>query len=197
MQGYAQDRDRLSPSTGTSLSLLAKYGLVLASLVGYVTLALLAEHLAATGSMEDAGPWFHYAAGAVFGALVLGPYAAPSRRVARITALAVASAGIYWLAVRFVAEAPIPYDVIVSFGVAGSSAALLCGLAVVAVAPRPFGWKLVPLLLVAGALGGAAFKIRIPDDELLLAGHATWQLLVCLAMHFGLRPSDLTSSSAS
>lgn len=187
----------MSPSTGTSLSLLAKYGLVLASLVGYVALALLAEHVAATGSMEDTGPWFHYAAGAVFGALVLGPYAAPSRRVARIAVLAVAGAVIYWLAVRFVAEAPIPYDVIVSLVAAGSLAALLCGVAVIVIAPRPFGWKLVPLLFAAGALGGAAFKLRVPDDELLLVGHSTWQLLVCLALHYGFRSGSLTSSSAS
>ena len=166
-------------------SLVAKYGLVLASMVGYVALALLAEHLAATGSMEDAWPWFHYAAGAVFGAFVLGPYAAPSRRMARIAALATASAMIYWLAVRFVAEAPLPFGSIVSLVISGSLAALLSGLAAIVIAPRPFRWKLVPLLLGAGALGGAASEIRIPDDELLLAGHATWQLLVCLALHFG------------
>lgn len=178
-------------------SLVAKYGLALASLVGYAALAILAEHLAATGRIVDAGLWFHYAAGAVFGALVLGPYAAPRRRIARIAALAVASAAIYWLAVRFVTEAPMPFDVIVSLVVAGSLAALSCGVAVIVIAPRPFGWKLVPLLFAAGALGGAAFKIRIPDDELLLAGHATWQLLVCLALHFGLRPSGHSPSSAS
>ncbi len=115
----------------------------------------------------------------------------------RILALAAASAAIYWLAVRFVADGPIPYDSIVSLIVAGSGAALLCGLAVVFIAPRAFSWGLVPLLLAAGALGGAAFEIRIPNDELLLVGHATWQLLVCLALHYGFRRTGLTSSSAS
>jgi hypothetical protein len=179
----AKPEDSLGADS-TGFTLRGKYGLLLASLTGYVALALLAEHLAATGRTTEAGPWFHYAAGAVFGALVLGPYAAPRRRIARVVTLAVASAAIYWLAVRFVTETPIPYDVIVTLGIAGSSAALLCGLAVIVVAPRPFCWKLVPMLLAAGALGGAAFKFRIPDDELLLAGHATWQVLVCLALHF-------------
>jgi hypothetical protein len=115
----------------------------------------------------------------------------------RILALAAASAAIYWLAVRFVADGPIPYDSIVSLIVAGGGAALLCGLVTVVIAPRAFSWGLMPLLLAAGALGGAAFEVRIPNDELLLVGHAAWQLLVCLALNYGFRRTGLTSSSAS
>ncbi len=178
-------------------SLPVKYGLALASLAGYVGLALAADYLIATGRMPDAGPWFQYAAGAVFGALVLGPYARSPHRVLRIFALAVVSAAIYWLAVRFVAEAPLPFGSIVSLMIAGSLAALLSGLAVIAIAPQPFGLGALALLLAGGAAGGAAFEIRIPDDELLLAGHAAWQLLVCVALHVGFRPAGLTSSSAS
>lgn len=177
--------------------LLGKYALALASLIGFVAISLLGEYLESGVGFSESGFWLRLAVGAVFGTCVLGPYAAPARRVPRILALAVASAAIYYLAVRFVAEGPIPYDSIVSLIVAGSGAALLCGLAVVVIAPRPFGWRIVPLLLVAGALGGAAFEIRIPNDGLLLVGHATWQLLVCLALHFGFRPEGLTSSSAS
>lgn len=186
-----------SPSTGTSLSFVLKYALALVSVTAYVALALLAEHLEALGRFRDPGLWFHYAAGAVFGALVLGPYAVRRGRVARIVVLAVAGAAIYWLAVRFVTETPLPFDAVVSLVVAGSLAALLCGLAVVAIAPRAFRWGMAALLLVAGALGGAAFDVRVPADELLLIGHAAWQLLVCLALHFALRPGGLTSSSAS
>ena len=179
------------------MPLVAKWLMTLASLTGYIALALLADHLAATGHIQDGGPRFHYAAGAVFGVFVLGPYAAPAHRVPRILALAAASAATYWLAVRFVADGPIPYDSIISLIVAGSGAALLCGLATVVIAPRAFSWGLVPLLLAAGALGGAAFEVRIPNDELLLVGHAAWQLLVCLALHYGFRWTGLTSSSAS
>lgn len=178
----------MSPFAGSGPSLIVKYGLALASVTGYVGLALAADHLAAAGRMHDAGLWFQYAAGAAFGALVLGPYAGSPRRATRILALALASAAIYWLAVRFVAEAPLPFGSIVSLVMAGSLAALLSGLAVIAIAPRPFGPGVLALLLAAGAAGGAAFEIRIPEDGLLLAGHATWQLLVCLALHFGFRP---------
>jgi hypothetical protein len=178
-------------------SLLVKYALALVSLTAFVAISLLGEHLDSGAGFSESGFWLRLSTGAVFGALVLGPYAATAHRVPRILALAVASAAIYWLAVRFVADGPIPYDSIVSLVVAGSGAALLCGLAVVFIAPRAFSWSLVLLPLAAGALGGAAFEIRIPNDELLLVGHATWQLLVCLALHFGFRPGGLTSSSAS
>ena len=170
--------------TVTSIPLLGKYSLALVSLIAFVAISLLGEHLEAGVGFSESGFWLRLAVGAVFGACVLGPYAAPAT-------------AIYYLAVRFVADGPIPYDSIVSLIAAGSGAALLCGLAVVVIAPRPFGWRIVPLLLVAGALGGAAFEIRIPNDELLLVGHAAWQLLVCLALHFGFQPWGLTSSSAS
>lgn len=177
--------------------LLGKYALALVSLIALVAIALLGDQLESQVGSWATGLWFRLLTGAVFGACVLGPYTAPSHRVPRILALAVASVAIYWLAVRFVAEGPIPYDSIVSLVIAGSGAALLCGLAVVFIAPRVFGWGVAPLLLAAGAVGGAAFEIRIPNDELLLFGHAGWQLLVCLALHFGFRPGGPTSSSAS
>jgi hypothetical protein len=168
---------------------LYKYALVFASLVAYAVIWQIAEALDPIEGFPDAGLWFHYVVGAVVGALVLGPYAAPDRRALRVLALAAASAIIYYLAVRFVAEGPIGYDVILSFVLAGSGAALLCGLALVAIAPRPFAWRLVPLLLAAGAAGGAAFELELAFDPVLLVGHAAWQMLVCLALHFALRPS--------
>jgi hypothetical protein len=185
----------MASATGTGFTLLAKYALALVSLIAFVAISLLGEHLASGGGFSEFGFWLRRATGAVFGACVLGPFAAAAHRVERILALAVASAAIYWLAVRFVADGPIPYDSIVSLVVAGSGAALLCGLAVVFIAPRAFSWRLVPLLLAAGALGGAAFEIRIPNDELLLAGHAAWQLLVCLALHLGFRQAGQLDNS--
>ena len=41
------------------------------------------------------------------------------------------------------------YDMIASFILAGSAAALLSGLAVVLIAPQAFSWKLLPLTLAA------------------------------------------------
>ena len=178
-----------NPSTGTSFPLLYKCARVVASLVAYAVIWQVAEALDSIEAFPDAGLWFHYVVGAVFGALVLGPYAAPDRRAMRILALAVASAFIYFLAVRFVAEGPIGYDAILSFVVAGGVAALLCGLAVAAIAPRPFGSPHLPKLHAAGAAGGAAVELKPAFDPALLAGHGAWQLLVCLALHVAMRPS--------
>lgn len=187
----------LSPSTGTSFSLIGKYTLALVSLVAYVGFSLFAEHLEATGAMPEPGFWLQLAAGAAFGAFVLGPYATASQRVPRILALAAASSAIYYGAIAFVANGPLSGELIVSLVLVGSSAALLSGLAVVVIAPQRLSGRLVALLLAAGAAGGAAFELKIPNDGLLLVGHAAWQLLVCLALHYGFRPASLTSSSAS
>ena len=73
-----------------------------------------------------------------------------------------------------------------SFLLAGAGAAVLCGVAVVVLAPSGFEWRLWPLLLVAGAIGGATFDLNFAFDPVLLIAHAAWQLLVCLALHLGL-----------
>ena len=172
-------------NTPTSLAL--RIALALASIVSYAVLALLAEKLEAIVGIPETGLWFHYVVGAVFGALVLAPFIGPRQRVIRFVAMCVASAAIYYLAVRFVIDGPIGYDMITSFILAGSAAALLSGIAVVVIAPRAFSWKLLPLALVAGALGGAAFDLKFSFDPNLLIGHAVWQLLVCLALNFSFR----------
>jgi hypothetical protein len=150
-----------------------------------VAIMLLADALDAAGGFPNADRWPNHLAGAVFGALVLGPYATADRRAQRIVALALAGAAIYYLAVRFVVEGPIGDSTVTSFVVAGAGAALLCGLSVVAIAPRAFAWRLVPFTLAAGAIGGAMFELKIGSDQMLLAGHAAWQLLMCLALHAG------------
>jgi hypothetical protein len=182
----------MSSSTGTNFtgiptSLILRIGLALASIVAYGVLALIAEKLEAVDGIPETGLWFHYLVGAVFGALVLAPYIGPRQRVIRFLAMCIASAAIYYLAVRFVIDGPIGYDMITSFILAGSAAALLSGIAVVAIAPRAFSLKFVPLALAAGALGGAVFDLKFSFDPNLLIGHAVWQLLVCLALNFSFR----------
>jgi hypothetical protein len=180
----------LGGSTGSSsLSLVLKLGLALASVVAYVAIARLAEAVEPIEGVPDTSLWFHYLVGAVFGALVLGPYARASSRALRILVLALASAAIYRLAVWFVTEGPIGYDALVSFMLAGAGAAVLSGLAVAGIGPQPFSARLVVLTLAAGALGGATFDIQVPADTYLLVGHAAWQLLVCIALHAAIRPT--------
>ena len=177
----------MSPSTGTSFFLVFKLGLALASVAAYAVVADLAERLEAVESIPNTSLWFHYVLGAVFGALVLAPYIGARQRIARFVAICAASALIYHFAVWFVTDGPVGHSMITSFIAAGSLAALLSGLAVILIAPRPFSWRLVPLLLTAGALGGASFELKFAFDQILLIGHGTWQLLVCLALHFAFR----------
>ena len=193
---YSAVSERLTPPSGASSSLVFKYGLALTSVVGYAVIAQLADALDPIESIPDAGLWFHYLVGAVFGALVLGPYVGPNQRVLRIGLLSIASAVIYYLAVRFVADGPMGYDAITSFVIAGSGAAVLCGIATIVLAPRGPDWRVVPLAAAAGAIGGAVFDVKFAFDPNLLVAHAAWQLLVCLALHFGLRARVAVAAAA-
>jgi hypothetical protein len=170
-----------------SLPLWAKLGLALVSIVAYVVVAQVADIVEPIESFPDTSLWFHYVVGAVFGALVLAPYLGVRQQIVRFILLCGASAAIYWLAVWFVTDGPIGYDAITSFVIVGAGAALLSGLAVVVIAPRQLSARLILLTLVAGAIGGAVFDLKFASDQYLLAGHVAWQLLTCLALHFGIR----------
>ena len=185
-------RSRNNPRALSELPLLIKLALALVSVVAYSVIAELADRVEAIESVPDAGLWFHYVVGAVFGALVLAPYThRPRQRIyPGLCCSCVVSAGIYWLAVWFVTDGPIGYDAITSFVIAGSVAALLSACAVVAIAPRTLDPRLIAFTVVAGAMGGAAFDLKFAFDQYLLAGHVTWQLLTCLALHFSFRSSS-------
>jgi hypothetical protein len=132
--------------------------------------------------------------GVVFGALVMAPYSVASRlRMVRIVAMCVASAAIYFHAIRFVVDGPFSYKTITPFLMSGGGAAVLVGLSVVVLAPRNASWRLFALCLFAGVVGGAAF-----DDSIWrgsgfaeVGGHLSWQVLVCLALHLSLRPARI------
>lgn len=134
--------------------------------------------------------WPSHLVAAIFGALVMSPYAAASSvRLLRVVGMCVASAFIYFYAVKFVADGPLSYNTLAPFLISGTAAALLVGLAVVVLAPRRASWRLFVLCLVAGVAGGAAFDDAIWLDSGLgeIGGHLAWQILVCLALHLGLR----------
>ena len=176
----------LSPSAGTVIpAFLFRLMLAMASVVGYAVLAQFAPLLETLDSLPGANVLFHLLIGAVFGALVLAPYACAPNRAERGILLAIASAAIYYAAIRFVVDGPAGLDPLASLVLAGVGAALLCGLAVALIAPRPFTRRLGLALTVAGAVGGAVFDLKLAFDPDLLIGHAAWQLLVFLALYFG------------
>ena len=181
-----------SPSTGTTVaqSFAVKLALAMVSVLGYWLIVQAAQALESSDAVPDPGLWVYYLIGVVFGALVMAPYASPTYWLPRIIALCVASALIYYLAIRFVTDGPLGYAGMTTFVIAGSGAALLVGLAVVLLAPRRFSWPLIPLTLAAGALGGAAFEFELTKDAVMLAGHWAWQMLVCAALYLSFRASS-------
>ncbi len=168
-----------------------KIALALASVGAYWLMVALAERFDWSASFLGMPLVFHKV-GAVFGLLVLAPYAfASAQRIPRMLALAVASAAIYYGAVRFVTDGPFEYPVVWTFVIAGAGAGLLCGLAVAVLVPRRPSGLLAALTLAAGAAGGALFEWTLPIDWAPSDIHAYlgWQLLVCLALHRGFLPS--------
>ena len=147
------------------------------------------------GDIKDDLGWFDWSwhlIGAIFGALVMAPYVAASNyRLLRALAMCIASATIYHYTIVLVSDGPFSVDTNTPWLVFGGSAALLTGLSTWVLAPLKFHLTLIPLTLVAGALGGGAYH-WIPlsgDDPKLSVVHFAWQVLVCLALHFGLRPA--------
>jgi hypothetical protein len=185
----------MSPSTGTSSpNFLFRLMLAMASVVAYAVLAQLTPLLESFDSLPSMNILFRLLIGAIFGALVLAPFARAPKRAARAIALTIASAAIYYGAIRFVVEGPAGLDPLASLVIAGVAAALLCGLAVALIAPGRFTPRLGIALAIAGAIGGAVFDLRLAFDPHLLVGHAAWQLPVFVALYF--ESSEATSSSA-
>jgi hypothetical protein len=184
----------MNSSTGTSFplipgvhTLLFRLLLASASVVAYAGLAQLTPFLERFDNVPYVSTVFHLVVGAIFGALVLAPYARAPHRLLRGVALAGASAAIYYFTIRFVVGGPAALSALATFLIAGACAALLCGAAVAVIAPQAFSLRLAALLVVAGAVGGAVFDSRVSFDPNLLLGHAAWQLLMCLALYFGQR----------
>ena len=171
------------PSDSLAFRLL----LAIVSVLAYGVLVQFTPLIEAIEGVPHLNTAFHLLIGAIFGAFVMAPYARSPRRGVRGVLLAVAAGGIYYAAIRFVVDGPASLDALASFVIAGSAAALLCGLAVALIAPQSFAIRTAVLLLVAGATGGASFALRVTFDPDLVIGHAVWQLLTCFALYLGQR----------
>ncbi len=173
-----------------NLSFPAKLALALVSASSHWLMSFLADRSAAFDEFLSTANFGLHIVGILFGALVMAPYvAAPDRRILRIIAMCVASAAIYYAAVRFVVDGPFIHSTIAPFLISGTAAALLVGLATAWIAPRRPSALLVALTVVAGAVGGSTFDWSFGGalESAPIAGHYVWQLLVCVALHFGFR----------
>ena len=170
-------------------SLAFRLLLAVVSVLSYAVLVQFTPLIEAIEGVPHLNTAFHLLIGAIFGAFVLAPYARAPRRGLRGILLALAAAAIYYAAIRFVVDGPASLDALDSFVIAGSAAALLSGLAVALIAPQPFWRRTAVLLLVAGAVGGASFALKVSFDPDLVIGHAVWQLLTCFGLYLGQRGS--------
>jgi hypothetical protein len=125
--------------------------------------------------------------GALFGLLVLGPYAAAPGRLLRIAGLTGIAALAYYLSIHFVLFGPFGDQSVLSYAVAGAGASVVCALAVVVFTKAKFAWVLIPIWLFAGALSGVAFEFYSTFDRMLVTAHAAWQVLLCIALHVSFR----------
>ena len=171
----------------SSDSLVLRLLLAVVSVLAYAVLVQFAPLIDAIDNVPHLNTAFHLVVGATFGAFVLAPYARAPRRGLRGVLLALAAAGIYYAAIRFVVDGPAGLGALASFVIAGSAAALLCGLAVALLAPQAFWRRTAVLLLVAGAVGGASFALKVTFDPDLVICHAVWQLLTCFGLYLGQR----------
>lgn len=172
-------------------TLPGKLVLVIVSIASYWLSAVLSEVVD-----PDAANWLafplRHAPGLIFGLLVMGPYVARPPYALRLIAMAVASAVIYYLAVRFVIfviEGSFGYSTITPYPISGGAAALLVAASTMLLAPRVWRWTTLLIAAIAGIAGGAMFEwdpLARSEFELIVP-HATWQVLVCLALHRGLR----------
>lgn len=176
-------------SKGT-LPLIGKLALAVVSAGSYWLLGCLSEQSETLDELLSSANTGLHLVGIVFGALVMAPYALSSnRRALRGVAMCVASAAIYYAAIRFIVDGPFGYDTIVPYLISGGGAAVLVSITVVLVAPRRPRWQAIPLAVTAGTLGGAVFDWSFGNGSEVnaIVGHLAWQVLVCLALHFGLR----------
>jgi hypothetical protein len=171
-----------------SLPLWARLALAIVSAGAYWVIGTLGARFDWDETIFGDVAWQSHLIAAIFGALVMAPCIIASRlRWPRVAAMCVASALIYFYAVKFVIDGPLSYNTITPFLISGGGAALLVGLSVVALAPQRASARLLLLCLLAGVIGGATFddSIWLDSGFAEIGGHFAWQVLVCLALHFG------------
>ena len=145
--------------------------------------------------------WTNVLIGTVFGLLVMSAQLqGPSARAPRIIALVASSVLIYTLAVwlAVINFGPLNIGGATAVIASGGLGAALTAAAVVTIARLPSHPRIWLYSVAAGLAGGAVFHLTIDADIrsqalqalVIGSGYAAWQLLVCLALHFGTRSAS-------
>lgn len=128
--------------------------------------------------------------GLVFAAGVLFPCLERGDRVLlRAIALAIASGVSYYCAVWLALDAPFsnPHNWL-AFTIASVAGAAIVLLALVLATRVPASRRFALFGLAAGLIGGPITYMTLPETRtLVLTGHASWHILICLAIIFGTR----------
>jgi hypothetical protein len=131
---------------------------------------------------------YYFLAGLLFAAAVLFPYLKRDDRVAlSAITLAIASAVSYYCAVWLAVEEPLTDSVEwLSFTVASVGGAGIVLFALVWMTPVRATPVLAILVLIAAVIGGPVTYLTLPKDSLIvLLGHGSWHILMCLAIYYG------------
>ncbi len=105
--------------------------------------------------------------------------------------MCIASILIYDFAIGFVVDGPLSDNTVMPYVLAGGAAAMLLGFTVAVLGPCKFQWRLAGLTLLAGAIGGGAFHFLYSETFIAsVLAYLAWQILVCLALYFGMRKAS-------
>ncbi len=136
--------------------------------------------------------------GGLFGLLILVPFVtSKSYRAARFIGLIMCGILIYRVAIAALDISDLDdYYVIDSVVISGVIGAILVGNATKLIAPLHVSWKYWFYVPVAGFFGGLIFSLLLDVDSFLagILAYGSWQILVCLAMHYG-RVNDTSKES--
>jgi len=130
--------------------------------------------------------WFYLASGLAFAAGVLFPYLRGNKQsVARGLALVAASAASFYAAVWLALSGPFGEE-LTGFTIASVAGAAIALAALVTLTSVRASREFLIAGLVAALIGGpVTFKTLPTEGFLVLLGHSTWHLLICLTIWYG------------
>ena len=125
--------------------------------------------------------------GTFYAALVLLRYLDPHGAPWRPVAVLLAGALSYWIGVQYATVLRPADSMIFDTAAAGVITAAFVGYITIRLGTLRFAYPQFAALCVAGGVGGAVIGWSVLRDLELVAGHAAWQMLTCVALYYSPR----------